>query len=240
MNLASGTYRTRADSGMAAGTASGRPCPGRIGCRWLLVLCLLLAGPLVRAALLNKVVADVGGNPITLREVRMAASLQRGRLVDRAETELLQEAARLLVEQEIIWLQIAEGNTPANVSEAAQEIRNIYALAAGGSEALDRMRAELGITDEEWTSLLRRQARVMLFTAVQFSPMVYVAPEEVRRYYEEEFLPALDPDASIPPLERVRDRIQEIIRQHKINRELAEWLARRKEELNVRLFLAPE
>ncbi|MBN2433089.1 MAG: hypothetical protein JXQ27_16580 [Acidobacteria bacterium] len=210
------------------------------GCRAVLLGLLLVVCPgfpVGFAALINKVVADVGGNPITLREVRIVASLQKGRLVDRAETEILQESARLLLEQEIIWLEIADGNPPDNVDEAAQEIRNIFALAAGGTDALEQLRTALGVTDAEWSSLLHRQARVMLYTAVQFSPMVYVAPEEIQRYYQTEFLPALDPDASVPPLDRFRDRIEEIIRQHKINRELADWLERRKLELNVRLFL---
>jgi hypothetical protein len=222
----------------SCGVASSRPCRRLIITAYLLLAVLSVVLPGQSPRLLNRVVADVGGNPITMREVRILASLQKGRLVTPTETGLLEESARQLVEQEIIWMEIENGDAPESVTEAAQEIRNIYALAAGGTAALKQLGSELGIPEREWSHLLYKQARVMLYTAIQFSPMVYVAPEEIHRYYREEFLAGLDPDATAPPLDRVRSRIEEILRQHKINRELSDWLERRKEELNVRIFLA--
>ncbi len=63
-----------------------------------------------------------------------------------------------------------------------------------------------------------------------------IAPEEITGFYNDELLPQLPPDTSIPPVEQVRAYIIQILEQRKINAEFNTWIAQRRAEAAIRII----
>jgi len=184
----------------------------------------------------DKVVADVGGTPITLRETRVMASLIKGRTVAFHEKVLLKNAIMQLVEQEIIWKEIKRNNRMIPSIEFEKKLRHSFLSKAGDRRHLENLLTAFDVGEKEWQALIQRQAMILEYVTVQFQPEVYVSPEETLQYYQEEFLPSLADGAVVPPVATVRIDIEGILRQRKINKELFNWINRRKKELKVKFL----
>lgn len=187
------------------------------------------------------VVAEVGGVAITLREARLQASLTRGRLVDAGEADVLSQAVAQLVDQEIVWREMMErGRVGQGARVDTDAMARAIETTAGGADRLTVIRRVLAVTAAEWEGLLQRQALVAGFVAHEFQPFVYISPEEVRRFYIDEWQAAAHEEDELPGLEAVAPDIEVLLRQRKISAELESWLARRRLELRVRHLPLPD
>ncbi len=120
--------------------------------------------------------------------------------------------------------------------------------AFGASEAevkreLDRMRpagadpARHGLVETDLLDFVRRQFDTLRFLDQRFRPGLQVPAEEVDSYYQKVFLPELERRgaASRPPLEEVRNRLEEILRQERINVLVEAWLVEIRSRAGVRV-----
>lgn len=212
-----------------------------LGSWGLAVLALVLSCMSVRdcrasVILLEKVVADVGGTPITLQEVLMEASFAQGRPVTGTETDLVQRALQRLVEQDLILREIQDSSSFLVPVDEEKAIREALASSAGGERGLAMLRAVLQIEDSEFQKFIWSQAAVSEFVRSRFLPFVYVSPDEVRQFYATELAAALQ-GKPLPSFEEVEGQITKIIHERKVNQEFASWLERRKTELKVRILI---
>lgn len=114
-----------------------------------------------------------------------------------------------------------------NVSERIQEIADRYPDAAEFQRALKRYH----LTEENLADRLRRESQLMAFVDFSLRPDVRMSAEQIENYYETVLVPGLEnnakgagPTANIPPLDDVREQIQEILTQQEINHRLEQWL----------------
>lgn len=187
--------------------------------------------------LLETIAADVGGEPITLRETLIYCSLLQGRVVGLAEKEILRDALPRLVEQEIIRQEVAYNPdfspSQSNLTLVLQSFIDHAGGAAGFSALLDRLQVEEG----ELQEIVENCSRSLDFVDTRFRPFVYVLQEDARKYYTDEFLPALPPEAPIPPFDSVSDRLTLILEEKKVNEEFFNWLEQRKKEMKIKILL---
>ena len=203
------------------------------------LLCLpAAAGPFPAPAeewsSVDRVVAVVGGTPLTLRQARVSASLTRGRVIEAGEKDLLQEAIERLVDQEIILRELAASGEDLAVSVSQNSLREALVRQAGGEASLRYIRSRLGITDEEWNQFVLRASALDEFVRNRFRPFVYVSQDDVRAYFEKVVLNGKRAEGE--DIEQYRERIRQILEELRVNEEFTRWLENRRKELGISLL----
>jgi hypothetical protein len=136
---------------------------------------------------------------------------------------------RALIEQQIVQedpqgLHVGSGEAAANLAELRQNLpgckRRDCKTPAGWSAYL----ATLGLTPERLTDYWARRMAVLAFIERRFRSGIRIAPEEIENYYRETLLPQYPSPADAPPLDRVSQRIQEVLLQQQVNALLNDWL----------------
>jgi hypothetical protein len=94
------------------------------------------------------------------------------------------------------------------------------------SEAAFRQRIEsVGLNPQRLDQLIRERILIDRFKEFRFQSFVFVREDEIKRYYDETLAPQVRARGAVPPpVEQVREQIQAIIREEKINEEIDRWL----------------
>ncbi len=110
----------------------------------------------------------------------------------------------------------------------------------GGAEELDRKldAVDLGLTGLR--QLLARQLEVLTYIEERLGPRIFIRREEVQVYYQEVLVPELTAAGSqVPALDDVRETIRQVLREQRLNEEIANWTTELRSRANVELFLEP-
>jgi len=109
----------------------------------------------------------------------------------------------------------------ARVQARLKLLRDTYAE-RGGIQALLQ---PLGLQESELIAYLRLQSAVLNFVNFRFRPFASVSDEDIKKYYEGRLAAQLKKSGlELPPLPQVAGRIEEILREEKINAMLDQWL----------------
>lgn len=136
---------------------------------------------------------------------------------------------RALIEQQIVQedpngLEVSPKDLEDSLAELRQNLpackQRDCSTPAGWAAYL----ATLGLTQERVSQYWSQRMAVLRFIELRFRSGNRVTPEEIEKYYREEFVPKYAKLADAPPLEKVSARIQEILLQQKVNALLGDWL----------------
>lgn len=159
-----------------------------------------------------------------LSQIRVAALLN-GEPPD-LSPQAKRAAARRLVEQALVQREIELTRYPAPAPKDADPIFQQIGERLGGTEALAAKLAEYGIREDELRRNLLRQLTVLRFVDYRFRPGISVSEAEIEEYYRNEFVPQSRKNGpAAPPLEDVRDQIEEILIGRRVDEALDKWLA---------------
>jgi hypothetical protein len=185
--------------------------------------------------IVDRIVARIEGDIITLSEVRELGALQQlaGRAAAASEDELLGQ----LIEQ---WIVVNDAAAARFPQPAAAEVdREIAALQqhAGTREKFEARLAALGLPAKAVWRLVERELYVERYLDYKFRPTVEIEPEALERYYHETLIPALQARKEpLPPLEKVSEQIHELLLQQEISRRSAEWLQQTRAQVHVEML----
>lgn len=84
--------------------------------------------------------------------------------------------------------------------------------------------ASHGLTQERVQIYLRNRLEVLRFIELRFRQGIRISPEEISAYYREKLLPLYPAGQTVPPLDQVAPRIQEILLQQQVNTLFDGWL----------------
>ncbi len=141
------------------------------------------------------IVAVVGSEVVTVRDVRRQVNLTKQRAASRAgapvdiganaEKQLFGRIARQLVTQKLIYTAYDNKKryTPSEnaVNKRINQIKN----AAGGWQDYCRKLNQSGMTPRDMRDRIRRQLMVQRILQQQVYSQVHVRPREIRRFYQE-------------------------------------------------------
>lgn len=194
------------------------------------ILLLPLAAPAAAPAeIVDRIVATVGQRMITLSDVQEAYRFEC--LLNRVPVQPLdgpriREVAGRLIDQVLLEQEIESSRfppiPPAEVDQSMAEIRKGYANGDNFRRAL----RNYGLEEARVRRRLELQARIFRFIEFRFRPGVQVDEAAIERYYRETLLPELRAQRvrEIPGLEEVRERIEEVLVQQRINQQFAAWM----------------
>lgn len=200
---------------------------------WLCPLLAIGAQAALPQQVVDRIVATVEGEVITLSEVRELGAFNRltgqSQLSDH---ELLQR----LIHQWIVVSEATASRFPPS-SQAQLDLAYQQLLQEFSSPEAYRARLrELGLDEAAVRRQLERQLLLARYLDQKYRFLVRIEEPSVEAYYREEFAPRLQARGQKPPpLESVREQIREIITQQEITRMAERWLEESRARLRIEL-----
>jgi hypothetical protein len=189
-------------------------------------VCLFVALPFGIAAEIDRLIVAVNGKVITQGDLDLYRSLRAVISYDRSSTptSLENEIARL-IDLELMRQELknysASQEDERKVEARLQSLREAYAEKGGLSLLLRR----LGLQESELFSYLQLESSIMKFVDFRFRPFVRVSEEEIKSYYENRLTSQLQKaKVDLPALAQISTRIEEILREEKVNAVLEQWI----------------
>ncbi len=204
------------------------------------VLVLALASPAFSADVIERIVARVNGRMILQsdwdREARCGALLAGHSLAEvQASPEESRQALDRLIEHQLLHGEgILLKPTAVDAPEVKQKIAEAKLLAIPAADgkvsatasdiAWQARLAGYGVTEMQLQQYFAVALDLERVVEVKLRPGLRVDDDEVERYYTQELLPRLKPDAEPAPLAQVAPQIRDILTERAINQALEAWL----------------
>lgn len=232
---------------------AGNSCPRvaqttrRVAGWWifqLVLLALALAAPRAGAqtVILDRVVAVVGGVPVTASDVAHECALEEflaGAAPSDPSTATRSAALSRLIDQKLLESELENYHfdRKAEATRAQHRLENIKRRFHGDAKYTAAMRA-LGLDKGELLGRLVQQDEILEMINRRLRPAAAVEPKEVEQYYRRVFLPefAKERHGTPPSLAATEPQIREILTQKKINSLLEQWLKELRAEDGVRIL----
>ena len=199
---------------------------------WL-AIAALLPGALARAELVDRIVAIIDREVVTLSEAEQASEIARARTG--ASAPLVSVVERLiesrLVEREVERF-TGEPVSPELVDGALQEVRAGFSSESAFREMLTRN----GLSEEELRATLRRQIGVSQYLEQRFRPLTFVTEEQIEAYYRDELASSLQ-GQPLPELSEVSESIRRILEERAFNARVEEWIDGLKGRARIRRYV---
>jgi peptidyl-prolyl cis-trans isomerase SurA len=188
-----------------------------------------------RAETLNSVVASVGDEAITQRDVveeyRFERFLDGKTPVDEPTPQESKDALSRLISQRLLaeQMQRSEGSSKDGIKNAEDTLKSVREKFSDPSAYREALKA-LGMTEPQVLQRLGLYQRTLQMINSRLRPAAMPDPNEVEDYYKNTFVPeyAKAHGGPPPPLDDVREQISEILVQKKMNVLLDNWLDRLK------------
>lgn len=137
--------------------------------------------------------------------------------------------SRTLIEQQIRQQDIeAIEPPPEEVNARLHEIRAELPICVRQNCASDAgwkaFLAAHGLTAERVEAYLRYRLEILHFIEQRFRQGIQISPQQIETYYHDTLLPQYAPGETVPPLDQVAPRIQEILLQQQVNELFDNWL----------------
>jgi peptidyl-prolyl cis-trans isomerase SurA len=207
----------------------------RTGWLALVSVTVLLNGVLARAEIVDRIVAVIDRDVITLSEAEQASEF----LALRGQEALPQaDVVERLIESRLIEREVGrypeEAVPDEQVDAALDSLRASFPSPTAFSAALSAR----GLTEDELAVLIRKQLTIQRYLESRFRPLVFVTDDEIERYYGDVLIPDVTAAGeSAPPLAGVESGIRRILEERAFNRRIDEWIARLKSRSQIRRYV---
>jgi peptidyl-prolyl cis-trans isomerase SurA len=196
-------------------------------------LALAVAVPSARAELVDRIVAIIDRDVVTLSEAEQASAVAASRT---GETVELVDTVERLIESRLVEREVerftSEPIPRELVDQAVAEVRSGFA----SDEAFQAMLSSNGLSEQELRSELRRQLEVNRYLERRFRALVFVSDEEIEAYYRDE-LPKEAGGKPLPELSQVSDKIRRILEERRFNARVDEWIKGLKSRSVIRRYV---
>jgi hypothetical protein len=174
----------------------------------------------------DRLVAAVNGTIITEGDLDLARGLNA--LIfpgKRIEPDSRDEEINRLIDLELMRQELK--NFSLGQEDESKVEARVQALRAAHDEAggLHAFLQKLGLQESELISYLKLELSILRFVDFRFRPFANVTAEEIKTYFENRLVPQLQKSKlEVPPLAQVSSRIEEILKEEKINAVLEQWI----------------
>jgi len=257
--ILSGTWRAFAPRGVEGSAVAFRPSAAA---KFLALALLLSALPTFAAQqpeasnhiVLDRAVAVVNKHVILASDLddEMRLSILDPNTVAQVEITR-QQALDQLISRALIQQQIRQQDVEAvqppqeEVDARLHEIRTELPICARQNCATDAgwkaFLAAHGLTAERVEAYLRYRLEILRFIEQRFRQGIQISPQQIETYYHDTLLPQYASGETIPPLDQVSPRIQEILLQQQVNQLFDNWLTDLRRQGDVEVLdpdLAPQ
>jgi hypothetical protein len=180
--------------------------------------------------------AGVRTDLITYSDLLWQLALQPHTLLDNPNSEDLNRALRLLIDQRLI-LQEAEKiptiiPTQKEVSDARDDLARNFASPLEFQQRLQRV----GLTSDKLNEIVEQRLKMEKYLDFRFRNFVVISQKEIADYYREVYTPRVQarfPGRIVPPLEQVRAEIEKTLMEAKIESDTDAFLDTARERAEI-------
>ena len=150
------------------------------------------------------------------------------------------EALDRLIDRRLILTQIEAAKMPrASADAVAAQLTSLRKqLNLTKDAAWSAKLKQYGLLDPDVADIVGEQADVLRFIEVRFRMAVHVNDEDIRRYYNDTYLPEFrrtaKPGQAPPKLVDVHSQIESVLAQQRMNDLFATWLNNLRNQANIR------
>jgi hypothetical protein len=149
-------------------------------------------------------------------------------------SDLLRQKLDVMIDERLVAQEAARIPT-ADITQEEVDRKRAELIARFKSEAEFRQRVgSVGLTPQKIDELLRQRVLMDRFIDFRFRSFVLATEQEIQRYYDENLVPQIRKRGAVPPpIDQVRDKISELLKQQKIDTELDRWLSAARQRAEV-------
>ncbi|HEY9137402.1 MAG TPA: peptidylprolyl isomerase [Terriglobus sp.] len=202
--------------------------------------------PAERGDVVDRIVAIVNGDLVLESDVEEEERFTKLYPYDQDETKSArEEAITRLIDRALILQQLsgfpAAPVTDDEVNKEEADLRKDLpecahtdcASAAGWKHFLESQ----GFTEDELLARLKQRAQVLHFIETRFRAGIRISDAQIEEYYNNTLLPQYAKQkATAPPLDSIRDRVEEILLQEQVSALLDAWLKTLRDTGHVRMM----
>jgi len=145
-------------------------------------VCVLLVAISARAEVINKVLATIDGEPVTVYELNQFAERTiRGRQVKSGDQALLLDA---LITEKLVSKEVTDKGVVVRDEDVDRYIDGIKERNKINDEQLKQALTQQGLTLDSYRAQIREDIQRQQLISHEIRGKVNVTPEEVQRYYE--------------------------------------------------------
>jgi hypothetical protein len=207
---------------------------------WLVLMAMCLVPEPVRAQrVVDKMVATVNAGVrtdlITYSDLLWQLALQPDTPLDNPTTESLNNALRLLIDQDLI---LQEAEKLPTINPSAREIsdaRDELARHFRSGEFEQRLR-RVGLTSEKLDEILDNRLKMEKYLDFRFRNFVVITQDEISAYHRDVYVPryrARFPGRIVPTLDETRKEIEQTLTEAKIESDTDAFLDTARERAEI-------
>jgi peptidyl-prolyl cis-trans isomerase SurA len=199
----------------------------------LSLFAVLLTAGAARAELVDRIVAIIDRDVVTLSEAEQAGAVARART---GEDESVATIVEKLIESRLVEREVERlsGEPPSSeaVNAAFEEVRRAFATEDAFRGTLEAS----GLSEDDLRAQLRGQVQVASYLEQRFRPLTFVTEEQIEVYYRDELAPSVR-GRSLPALEDVSESIHRILEERAFNARVSEWIESLKGRARIRRYV---
>ncbi len=176
-------------------------------------------------------------DPNTVPQVVLTRQQALDQLISRT---LIQQQIR---EQDVEAIEASEAEVNTRLHEIRVELPNCVRQNCASDAGWKAFLTAHGLTEERVEAYLRYRLEILRFIEQRFRQGIQISPQQIDLYYHETLAPQYAPGETVPPLDQVAPRIQEILLQQQVNVLFDNWLTNLRQQGDVEVLdpnLAPE
>ena len=206
-------------------------------CRPRLGLVAFLIAVCCSAEIIDRIAISVGNQVITVaqieEEMRITAFLNLEKLD--LSVEAKKKAADRLMEQALVKRDMEFSPYPQTAQSAVDdELARVKARFADAA-AYQKTLQQYGTGEDSLKSRLAWQLTLVDFTNYRFRPAVHIAEADLKQHYQQQVAELQQRGVQqIPPFEDVRDKIEEILTNLRIEEAIDRWIADTRKQVPIR------
>ncbi len=149
-------------------------------------------------------------------------------------SDLLRQKLDVMIDERLVSQEAARIPT-TDITQEEIDRKRTELIASFKSEAEFRQRVgSVGLTPQKIDELLRQRILIDRFVDFRFRSFVLATDQEIQRYYEEQLVSEVRKRGLVPPpIDKVRDKISDLLKQQKIDTELDRWLSAARQRAEV-------
>lgn len=230
--------RTRSAGESSRSTMSAVSAPVTTVCLILITSCLF-SQPAHAQRVIDKMVATVNAGVrtdlITYSDLLWQLALQPDTPLDNPTSETLNNALRLLIDQDLILQEAEKLPTIAPTAKEIADARDELARHFTPGEFEQRLR-RVGLTTEKLDEILDNRLKMEKYLDFRFRNFVVITQEEIAAYYRDVYVPRFRsrfPGRIVPTLDESRTEIEKTLTEAKIESDTDAFLDTARERAEI-------
>lgn len=169
-------------------------------------------------------------DPNTVSQVEITRQQALDQLISRT---LIEQQIR---QQDVQAIEPAQAEVSARLHEIRSELPNCVRQNCASDAGWKAFLAAHGLTEERVEAYLRYRLEILRFIEMRFRQGIQISPQQIDLYYRETLAPQYAAGETIPPLQQVAPRIQEILLQQQVNVLFDNWLTNLRQQGDVEVL----